>query len=131
MFDGRRFAIFTDHKLLTYALARVTDPWTAHQSRQLSYVAEYTSDIRHIAGAAIVVSDTLSRPPGHAVEERPPSAETCVKGPCESQVVALQGGKLNSSPPSLPGVATGSRRRSLFPQDGGQPGQLSKHTAGG
>jgi hypothetical protein len=63
LLDGRRFAIFTDHKLLTYALARVSGPWTAHQSRQLSYMAEYTSDIRHIVGAANVVADTLSRPP--------------------------------------------------------------------
>jgi hypothetical protein len=68
----------------------------------------------HIAGAANVVADTLSRPPGHAAAERPPSAATCVKVPSRSQVVALQGGKLNSSPPSLPGVA----------------GQLSKHAAG-
>jgi transposase InsO family protein len=105
MLDGRRFAIFTDHKPLTYALARVSEPWTARQSRQLFYVAEFTSDIRHIAGAANVVADTLSRPPGHAAAERPPSAATCVKAPSGSQVVALQGGKLNSSPPSLPGVA--------------------------
>ncbi len=105
MLDGRRFAIFTDHKPLTYALARVSEPWMTCQSRQLSYVAEYTSDIRHIAGAANVVADTLSRPPGHAAAERPPSAATSVKTPSGSQVVALQGGKLNSSPPSLPGVA--------------------------
>ncbi len=76
MLDGRRFAIFTDHKPLTYALARVFEPWTAHQSRQLPYVAEYTSDIHHIAGAATVVADTLSRLPGHAAVERPPSAAT-------------------------------------------------------
>ncbi len=105
MLDGRQFAIFTDHKPLTYALARVSEPWTARQSRQLSHVAEYTSDIRHIAGAANVVADTLSRPPGHAATERPPSEATCVKAPSGSQVVALQGGKLNSSTPSLPGVA--------------------------
>jgi hypothetical protein len=104
MLDGRRFAIFTDHKPLTYALARVSEPWTACQTRQLSYVAEYTSDIRHIAGAANVVADTLSRPPGHAAAERPPSAATCGKAPSGSQVVALQGGKLNSSLPSLLGV---------------------------
>ncbi len=70
MLDGRRFAIFTDHKPLTYALARVSEPWTARQTRQLSYVAEYTSDIRHIAGAANVVADTLSRPPGRAAADR-------------------------------------------------------------
>jgi transposase InsO family protein len=102
-----RFANFMNHKPLTYALARVSDPWTARQSRQLSYVAEYTSDIRHIDGAANVVADTLSRPPRHAAVERPPSAATCVKAPSGSQVVALQGGKLNSSPPSLPGMAAG------------------------
>ncbi len=68
-------------------------------------VAEYTSDIRHIAGAANMVVDTLSRPPGHAAAEKPPPAATCVKAPSGSQFVALQGGKLNSSPPSLPGVA--------------------------
>ncbi len=95
MLDGRRFAIFTDHKPLTYALARVSEPWTALQTRQLSYVVEYTSDIRHITGAGNVVADTLSRPPGHAAADRPPSAATCVKAPSGSQVVALQGGKLN------------------------------------
>ncbi len=105
MLDGRRLAIFTDHKPLTCALASVSEPWTACQTRRLSYVAEYTSDIRHIARAANVVADTLSRPPGHTTAERPPSAATCVKAPTGSQVVALQGGKLNSSPPSLPGVA--------------------------
>jgi hypothetical protein len=31
MLDGHRLAIFTDHKPLTYALARVSDPWTARQ----------------------------------------------------------------------------------------------------
>jgi hypothetical protein len=101
------FAIFTDHKLLAYALARVSDPWTAHQSRQLCYVAEYTSDNRHIAGAANVVADTLSRPPGYVAAEGPPSVATCVKAPSGSQVVALQRGKLNSSPPSLPSVEAG------------------------
>jgi hypothetical protein len=39
MLDGHRFAIFPDHMPLSYALARVSDPWTACHSRQLSYVA--------------------------------------------------------------------------------------------
>jgi hypothetical protein len=39
MLEGRRFTIFTDHKPLTYALSRVSEPWTARQARHLSYVA--------------------------------------------------------------------------------------------
>jgi hypothetical protein len=60
MLDGRRFAVFTYHKSLTFALLWVADPWMASQCRQLSYVAEFTSDIRHIPGAANEVADTLS-----------------------------------------------------------------------
>jgi hypothetical protein len=90
MLDGHRFAIFTDHKPLSYALARVSDPWMACHSRQLSYVAEYMSDIRHIERADNIVVDTLSEPHGHMAAGRPPSAATCVKVPSGSQVAALQ-----------------------------------------
>jgi hypothetical protein len=64
MLDGPRFAIFKNHKHLTHTLVRVSDPWTAGQSRQLSYVAEYTSNIRHITGAANEVG-WLTLSPGH------------------------------------------------------------------
>ena len=33
------------------------------QQRHLSYVAEYTSNIMHVAGKENVVADCLSRPP--------------------------------------------------------------------
>jgi cleavage and polyadenylation specificity factor subunit 1 len=69
MLEGRRFTIYTDHKPLTYALFRTSDPWTARQCRQLSYVAEFTSDIQHIKAEESVVADTLSRPP-------PPPSQT-------------------------------------------------------
>jgi hypothetical protein len=32
MLEGQRFTIFPDHKPLTYALGRVSDPWTAFLS---------------------------------------------------------------------------------------------------
>ena len=39
---GRKFSILTDHKPLTHALNRVSEPWSARQQRHLSLIAEYT-----------------------------------------------------------------------------------------
>ena len=55
--------MLSDHKPLTFALHRQSDAWSARQQRHLSYVAEYTSDIRHVPGKENVVADCLSRPP--------------------------------------------------------------------
>ena len=49
---------YTDHKPLTFALSKAAEPWTPRQCRHLSYVAEFTSDIRHIAGQDNVVWQT-------------------------------------------------------------------------
>jgi RNase H-like domain found in reverse transcriptase/Reverse transcriptase (RNA-dependent DNA polymerase)/Integrase zinc binding domain/Integrase core domain len=62
MLEGRKFCIFSDHKPLTFALHRTSDAWSARQQRHLSYVAEYTSDIRHVPGKNNNVADALSRP---------------------------------------------------------------------
>ena len=51
MLEGRRFTLFTDHKPLTAALRRSSEPWTDKQCRQLTYITEFTSDIQHIASA--------------------------------------------------------------------------------
>ena len=59
--EGRSFTIYTDHKPLTFALASSTER-SPRQTRHLSYVAEFTSDIRHVKGSANVVADALSRP---------------------------------------------------------------------
>ncbi len=37
------------------------------QVRQLSYVAEFTTDFRHIPGSENIVADPLSRPPPAAL----------------------------------------------------------------
>jgi len=63
MLEGRWFTLYTDHKPLTYGLCKAADQWTPWQCRHLSYVAEFTDDIRHIAGQDNVVADMLSRPP--------------------------------------------------------------------
>jgi RNase H-like domain found in reverse transcriptase len=62
MLEGRRFYVLTNHKPLTFALHRISDAWSARQQRQLSYIAEFTSDVRHVAGVDNVVADALLRP---------------------------------------------------------------------
>jgi RNase H-like domain found in reverse transcriptase/Reverse transcriptase (RNA-dependent DNA polymerase) len=62
LLEGRTFYVLTDHKPLTFALHRVTDAWSARQQRQLAYIAEYTSDLRHVPGSSNVVADALLRP---------------------------------------------------------------------
>jgi hypothetical protein len=97
MLEGRPFTIYTDHNPLTFALGKVSEPWTAMQSRQLSYVAEFTTDIRHIPGSENIVADTLSRPPPATL----PAAAT--GGPAVAAVAA--------SPVSLDYARGRARRR--------------------
>jgi hypothetical protein len=73
LLEGRQFRLLTDHKLLVKSLFRTTPPWSARQQRQLSFIAEFTSDIRHTPGQENVVADALSRPPSAAAQPPPPS----------------------------------------------------------
>ncbi|CAI2724603.1 unnamed protein product [Schistosoma spindalis] len=59
--EGREFTIFTDHKPLTFTLSSSSDKYSPRESRQLDYISQFTSDIRHISGANNVVADALSR----------------------------------------------------------------------
>jgi hypothetical protein len=67
---------------MTFTLGKVLEPWTAMQSRKLSYVAKFTTDIRHIPGSENIVAETLSRPPPAAL----PAAAT--GGPAVAAVAA-------------------------------------------
>ena len=62
MLEGRNFTLYTDHQSLVPSLYKKTDPQTIKQQYQLSYIAEYTSDIRYVQGKANLVADALSRP---------------------------------------------------------------------
>jgi hypothetical protein len=73
LLEGRQFRLLTDHKPLVTSLFHTTPPWSAHQQRQLSFIAEFTSDIRHTPGQENVVADALSRPPSASVQPQPPS----------------------------------------------------------
>ena len=58
--EAREFAVYTDHKPLTTALASLTER-SPRQTAHLSFIAQFTSDIRHVAGKSNVVADALSR----------------------------------------------------------------------
>jgi RNase H-like domain found in reverse transcriptase len=63
MLEGKRFTVFMDHNLLVGALTHISEPKSDRQQRQLSAIAELTTNIGHITGPTNVVADTLSRPP--------------------------------------------------------------------
>ena len=52
--EGRTFHVLTDHKPLTHALS-------SRQIRQLDFVSQFTSDIRHIKGEHNITAYALSR----------------------------------------------------------------------
>ena len=66
----------SDHKSLSFALHRLSDAWTPCQQQQLSFIAEFTSEIKHVAGCNNVVADPLSRPAAAVL----PGREECGGG---------------------------------------------------
>ena len=61
MLEGRNFYVLTDHKPLTFAFNQKLDKASPRQCRYLTYISEFTTDIRHVSGKKNVVADTLSR----------------------------------------------------------------------
>lgn len=61
LLEGRPFILFTDHKPLTYALSQRPDKASPRQLRHLDFIAQFTSDIRHVSGEHNVVADCFSR----------------------------------------------------------------------
>ena len=59
--EGRSFHVLTDHKPLTYALNSRSDRHSPRQTRQLDFISQFTSTIRHVHGMDNTVADTLSR----------------------------------------------------------------------
>ena len=60
--EGYNVVIYTDHKPLLGAMKKPLDRGNTRETRQLAYVAQYTTQIEHIPGTGNIVADTLSRP---------------------------------------------------------------------
>jgi hypothetical protein len=71
MLEARHFIIFTGHKPITYAFQQKRVKCSPRQFNHLDFIAQFTTDIRHISGQDNVVADALSRvesvtaPPSH------------------------------------------------------------------
>jgi len=61
MLEGKKFSVITDHKPLTFAFAQKLDRASSRQCRQLTFISEFTTDIRHVPGEDNPVADALSR----------------------------------------------------------------------
>ena len=59
--EGRPFHIITDHKPLTYAIRSRSPRQNPREVRHLDYLAQFTSDIRHVSGVNNQAADALSR----------------------------------------------------------------------
>jgi hypothetical protein len=59
MLEGRRFTVYSDHKLLNSALEQISEPGTARQQRHLSFIYEFTSNLQHIFRKTNVVADMV------------------------------------------------------------------------
>lgn len=75
MVEGKSLVIKTDHKPLTYCFSQKSDKASPRQVRQLDYISQFTTDIRHIDGDKNIVADALSRCrsnrlTGHSIHNR-------------------------------------------------------------
>jgi hypothetical protein len=59
--EGRNFKVLTDHKPLIYAFRQRSDKASPRQARQLSFIAQFTTEFEHLPGSDNIVADSLSR----------------------------------------------------------------------
>ena len=57
---GRNFFVNTDHKPLTYVMTSAIERPSLRQTRHLSYIAEFTTDIRYVKDETNFVGNALS-----------------------------------------------------------------------
>ncbi|KAA3675571.1 uncharacterized protein DEA37_0000796 [Paragonimus westermani] len=71
LLEGRHFVVQTDHKPLSFTFHAKPDRYSPREIRNLDYISQFTTDIRHLRGDANIVADTLSRPDVKSVQSPP------------------------------------------------------------
>lgn len=61
LLEAREFTVYTDHKPLTYAFTQIKENSSPRQGRQLDFIGQFTTDIKHIQGKDNITADFLSR----------------------------------------------------------------------
>jgi cleavage and polyadenylation specificity factor subunit 1 len=61
--EARHFTIFTDHKPITYAFQQKRAKCSPRQFNHLNFIAQFTTDIRHMSGQDNVFADALASNP--------------------------------------------------------------------
>ena len=69
--EGRNFFVNTDHEPLTFVMSSVTERASLRQTRHLSFIAEFTTDIIYVKGETNFVADALSRPSVSVIDDGP------------------------------------------------------------
>ena len=120
LLEARSFTAFTDHKPLTFAMSKASEPWSARQQRHLCYISEFTTDIQHIAGKDNVVADALSRVSLSALQEGIDYVDLAQAQAADSEIQSLRKTSTtllvkevpipNSRHPLLCDVSTGTPR---------------------
>jgi hypothetical protein len=59
--EGRVFHVYTDHKPSNFAISSGSTQPSPRQIRQLAFISEFTTDLRHVMGKNNAVADTFSR----------------------------------------------------------------------
>ena len=69
LLEGKDFSVYTEHKPLTTAMSTCSDKYTSREIRQLDYLSQFTTDIRHVKEKYKSVADVLSRTETHSLEK--------------------------------------------------------------
>lgn len=121
--EVQHVTIFTDHKPLLYAFIQRREKLPPAQLNQLSFISQYTTDIRYIKGKDNIVADAMSRVEAIGFEQNFEALAKSQETDEELRDILRQGCSLRISKILIPGtnlsiscdVSTGKPRPYLTP----------------